>query len=385
MKFASAKLVKTSGTLSLVALAIMASPFAMADESAGWYAGANVGRSRATIDDASITSNLLGNGFSGVSIANDDRDTGYKLYGGYQFNQYFALEGGYFDLGQFGFSATTVPAGTLNGTIRLKGLNLDAVGTLPLSEKFSAFGRIGVNHARATDSFIGTGAVNVLNPNPSQRATNLKVGLGLQYAFTPALSLRAELERYRIDDAVGNKGDIDQVSVGLVYRFGGKTPMPVPRAPVPRPVAQAPMAPVIVAPPPPPPPPPPAPIKVTFSTDSLFDFDQAIVKPMGQQAIDKFTADLRGIDYDVITVTGHTDRIGAHAYNLKLSTRRAEAVKTYLVESAGIAAAKISATGVDGADPVTKPGDCVGNKATPKLIACLQADRRVEIEVTGTR
>ena len=84
-------------------------------------------------------------------------------------------------------------------------------------------------------------------------------------------------------------------------------------------------------------------------------------------------------------VTGHTDRIGTHAYNLKLSTRRAEAVKTYLVESAGIPVGKIAVKGVDGADPVTKPGDCVGKKATPKLIACLQPDRRVEIEVTGTR
>ena len=70
---------------------------------------------------------------------------------------------------------------------------------------------------------------------------------------------------------------------------------------------------------------------------------------------------------------------------MKLSTRRAETVQTYLVESAGIPAAKISARGVDGSDPVTKPGECKGEKATKKLIACLQPDRRVEVEVTATR
>ena len=391
MKSARAKLAKTSGTLSLVALAVMASPLAVANESAGWYAGANVGQSRATIDNAGITSGLLDNGFTTSSIIDDDRDTGYKLFGGYQFNKNFALEGGYFDLGKFGYTATTVPAGTLSGNIKLKGLNLDAVGILPITEKFSAFGRVGVNHAQTTGSFAGTGAVSVLNPNPSKRDTNYKFGLGLQYAITEALSVRAEAERYRVNDAVGRKGHIDLLSVGLVYRFGGKTPAP--RAMAPEPVAMAP-APQVVAVtppppppprPPPPPPPPPAPRKVTFTAESLFDFNKAIVKPDGKQALDKFSADLKGASFDAIAVTGHTDRIGSHTYNLKLSTRRAEAVKSYLVESTGIAAGKISAKGVDGADPVTKPGDCVGKKATPKLIACLQPDRRVEIEVTGTR
>jgi OOP family OmpA-OmpF porin len=120
-------------------------------------------------------------------------------------------------------------------------------------------------------------------------------------------------------------------------------------------------------------------MKVTFSADSLFDFGKAVVKPAGKQHLDKLAAELRGVNFGVITVTGHTDRIGSHAYNMDLSTRRAEAVKTYLVESAGIPAGKIAANGTDGSDPVTKPGDC------KKLIACLQPDRRVEVEVSGTR
>ena len=126
-------------------------------------------------------------------------------------------------------------------------------------------------------------------------------------------------------------------------------------------------------------------MKVTFSADSLFAFDKATVKPAGKQSLDKLAADLRGVNFDVITVTGHTDRIGSHAYNMGLSTRRAEAVKAYLVQSAGIPAGKIAARGTDGSDPVTKPGECKGKKATKKLIACLQPDRRVEVEVSGTR
>ena len=377
------KLTRISGRLGLAAIAVITSQFAMADD-LGWYGGANVGRSAATIDDARITSGLLTRGLATTSITDQDRSTGGKVFGGYQFNRNFALEGGYFDLGRFGFTATTVPAGTLTGNIRLRGLNLDAVGILPVTEKLSVLGRVGVTNARARDSFSGTGAVNVPYPNanPSRRDTNYKFGVGVQYAFNDALAMRVEAERYRVNDAVGNKGDVDLVSVGLVYRFGAKVQAPAPREAAPEPVAAVPAPePVAVMPPPPPAPP----TKVTFSADSLFDFDKAAVKPEGRQALDKFAADLKGASFDAITVTGHTDRIGSHDYNMKLSTRRAEAVKAYLSESAGIPADKITAKGVDGSDPVTKSDDCKGNKATRALIACLQPDRRVEVEVSGTK
>jgi OOP family OmpA-OmpF porin len=124
---------------------------------------------------------------------------------------------------------------------------------------------------------------------------------------------------------------------------------------------------------------------MVFSADSLFDFDKAVLKPAGQQDLDKFANAIRGAELDVITVTGHTDRIGSHAYNMKLSQRRAETVKAYLVSSAGLTADKIVAKGVNGAEPVTKPEDCAGKKASKALIACLQPDRRVEAEVSGTR
>jgi OOP family OmpA-OmpF porin len=388
MKPSVQKLFTTPLTLSMMTLAILASTGAAAQDT-GWYAGANVGSTRASIDDERITSGLLGSGLAVTSIQNDDRSRGYKLFGGYQFNKNLGLEGGYFDLGEFGYRANTVPAGSLTGNIKLRGLNLDLVGTVPITEKFSAFGRLGVTRIESRDTFVGTGAVRVLNPNPSTRDNNLKVGLGVQYAFTPALSMRAELERYRVNDAIGNKGDVDMVSVGLVYRFGAKAPTPVAQPYQPEPVALAPMPAPVVVPPAPAPvypaPTPRVPTKVTLSADSLFDFDQSIVKPGGRAELDQLATGLKGLEYDVINVTGHTDRLGPQAYNLKLSTRRAEAVSAYLVASAGIPAQKINARGVNGADPVTRPGECKGAKPTPALIACLQPDRRVEIEVTGQR
>ena len=214
------KLAKTSALIGFASLAVIASSTALADE-AGWYGGANIGRSSATIDDPRITSGLASTGLATTSIANRDRDSSYKIYGGYQFNKYIGLEGGYFDLGKFGFTANTLPLGSLDGNIRLRGFNLDAVGTFPLSEKFSALGRVGINNAQARDTFRGTGAVNVANPNPSKRDTNYKLGVGVQYAFNDVLVMRGEIERYRINDAIGNRGNIDVFSLGLIYRFGG--------------------------------------------------------------------------------------------------------------------------------------------------------------------
>ncbi len=378
---------KASGTLGIAALAVFCGPLAMA-QSSGWYGGASVGRSAATIDDAGITRGLAGQGLATSSIDDRDRSTGYKLFGGYQLTPNFGLEAGYFDLRHFGYTARTVPAGTLSGDIRIKGLNLDLVGTLPLTDRLSALARVGVTTVRSTDGFSATGAATVpyANANPSERSTNFKAGLGLAYAFNESLSVRAEAERYRLNDAVGNRGHVDLLSVGLVYRFGAKSQAPRAAAPAPMMMAAAP--PPVMAPPPPPPPAPApapmAPMRVTLSADSLFDFDKSEIKPQGRSALDKLAADLRDVRYDAILVTGHTDRFGTRDYNMKLSTRRAEAVAAYLVQ-AGVASGKITARGVNGAQPVTQPGDCKGSKPTPAVVACLQPDRRVVVEVTGTK
>lgn len=363
-----------SKALGLAALSIIYSQVASADEP-GWYGGANVGQSRATIDNARITSNLLSGGLTTSGISDRDRSTGFKLYGGYQFNNNFALEGGYFNLGKFGYTATTVPAGSMTGDIKLQGLNLDAVGKLPLTDKLSAIGRVGLNYAQARDTFSGTGAVRVLNASASKSETNYKLGAGLQYDFTESLGMRLEAERYRINDAIGNKGHIDLISVGLVYRFGGKTPAP---APVAR-AYEPPPAPAVVAAAPPPPAPAPAPAPRTeryvLSATELFGFDSSQLR-MPQPKLDEVASALsNNRDISNVVITGYTDRIGSSKYNQKLSERRAVTVKNYLT-SKGVDANRLKAEGRGEANPVVVCTD----KKLPALIKCLEPNRRVEIE-----
>jgi OOP family OmpA-OmpF porin len=228
---------KAVGALGLVGFAAVNGQAAVAAES-GWYGGLSIGLTTAKIDDDRIRAGLLGSGLTVTSIDDKDRSTGYKLFGGYKVNKNFAVEGGYFNLGKFGFTANTTPAGTQTGSIKLQGVNLDAVGILPITEKFSALGRVGLTYAKAKDTFTGTGAVTVSDPNPQKSAANYKVGLGVQYDITESLGLRGEWENFRINDAVGNKGDAHMFSVGLVYIFGAEKPAP--RAATPPPVAAAP-------------------------------------------------------------------------------------------------------------------------------------------------
>jgi len=89
------------------------------------------------------------------------------------------------------------------------------------------------------------------------------------------------------------------------------------------------------------------------------------------------------VDYDNIQVTGHTDRIGSDKYNQTLSEERANAVREYLI-SKDIPANRITAAGMGESQPVTQASDCTGPRSQ-KLITCLQPDRRVEIEVAGTK
>ena len=99
--------------------------------------------------------------------------------------------------------------------------------------------------------------------------------------------------------------------------------------------------------------------------------------------LDDFVRQLSGATYDTILATGHADRFGSDQYNQQLSMRRANTVKDYLM-SKDILASRIDAEGKGKTQPVTKPGDCKGKKSA-KVIACLQPDRRVDVEVNGTK
>jgi OOP family OmpA-OmpF porin len=126
-----------------------------------------------------------------------------------------------------------------------------------------------------------------------------------------------------------------------------------------------------------------APQKVSFSADALFAFDKAVLKPEGKAELDNFAQNLSGVSYESIHITGNTDRFGSNKYNQKLSEQRANAVRDYLV-SKDVAANRMVVEGLGETQPSTKPDDCTGPKSK-KVIACLQPDRRVDIEVTGSK
>lgn len=169
-------------------------------------------------------------------------------------------------------------------------------------------------------------------------------------------------------------------------------PPPAPAPPPPPPVKPAPPpepkpAPEQPKPKPEPEKPKPVAEKVTFAADVLFEFDKAVVRPEGRSKLDDLSSKVRGINLEVIIAIGHADTIGSDAYNQRLSVRRAESIKAYLV-SRDVPANRIYTEGKGEKQPVTG-GRCknLGKEArsNKKMIDCLQADRRVEIEVIGTR
>jgi OOP family OmpA-OmpF porin len=380
---------KTSSTLAaLIALACatMMSAHAAIPETAqadasfvnpdwansAWYMGAGVGQSRAKIDEERLARSLTANGASLNSFSKDERDLGFKLFAGKQLNQYFAVEAGYFDLGKFDFAATTSGNGVLRGETELRGVNVDLVGQLPLTQRLSLLGRAGLQYARASTQFSGNRLDAVTNPNPPHGGRRgAKVGLGVEYKLSEALALRGEVERYRVSDAVGNRGDVDLASLSLVYKFGrpaakafiaSPAPVAAPQeAPRVVPVTQAPA-------------PTPVSEKVSFAAEALFDFDKATVKPDGKAALDDLMAKLQGMNTEVMIAVGHTDSVGSDAYNSKLSLRRADAVKAYLV-SKGLDPARLYTEGKGEAQPIADNATAEGRSK----------NRRVTIEVVGTR
>jgi OOP family OmpA-OmpF porin len=152
-------------------------------------------------------------------------------------------------------------------------------------------------------------------------------------------------------------------------------PVPTPPAP-PAPPAPAP-APTPVAPPPPPAAaviPAPTSEKVTFAADAFFDFDKSVLKPEGRAKLDDLVSKMSGLNLEVIIAVGHTDSVGTDSYNQRLSIRRSEAVKSYLV-SKGVEKNRVYTEGKGEKQPV----------ADNKTAEGRAKNRRVEIEVVGTR
>jgi OOP family OmpA-OmpF porin len=177
----------------------------------------------------------------------------------------------------------------------------------------------------------------------------------------------------RGDEFPNSKSNNYYVTVGLNFAFSAP-PRPAPAAPPPAPEAVQPPPPAPMAPPPPPP--PPARFeKVTLSATELFGFDSAKLNP-NQPKLDDIANVLSGnTSIDNVTISGYADRLGSDKYNLKLSERRANAVKDYLVGK-GVSANRLNAVGKGEANPVVTCND----KKRADLIKCLEPNRRVEVE-----
>ena len=144
--------------------------------------------------------------------------------------------------------------------------------------------------------------------------------------------------------------------------------------PAPTPVAAAPAPAVTPAPAPAPAAPATVATKVTYAADAFFDFNKSVVKPEGKAKLDDLVGKIKDINLEVIIAVGHTDSVGSDAYNQKLSVRRSEAVKAYLV-SKGIEKNRVYTEGKGEKQPV----------ADNKTAEGRAKNRRVEIEVVGTR
>ncbi|MEA9446010.1 porin OmpA [Candidatus Fukatsuia symbiotica] len=285
---------------------------------------------------------------------------GTGAFVGYQVNPYFGLEGGYDWLGRMPYKGDVN-----NGAFKAQGVQLSAKLSYPVAQDLDVYTRLGGMFWRADSkgNFANGSAGRVSNHD---YGISPLAAVGLEYALTKNLATRAE---YQYTNNIGDKGTVGAhpdnglLSLGLAYRFGQDTPIPV--------------APIV-----------PAPVvetkRFTLKADVLFNFNKAELKQSGQQALDQLYDQLKQMDPKdgSATIVGYTDRIGSEQYNQKLSEKRAHSVMNYLV-SQGIPAEKISVRGMGKANPVT--GSTCDRLRGAAAQDCLAPDRRVEIEVKGIK
>lgn len=350
--------------LAISLAAIVSSPMLLAqdenkyDLTSNWYGGINIGQTHESINDGAIANNELGGGLT--SITDDDRDNGFKLFTGYQLNNNFAVEGGYFDLGQFGWRAIKDQVGALKTRTKTRGFNIDLVGSLPMTEKLSAFARGGVHYSESYDRFQGSDNVIVTDRHRRDRDVNFKWGGGLQYDFTQKFAMRLEAERYAINDVMGNNGSINLYSLGALYRFGEQNAAPAQPAQVvaPEPVTQR-----------------SANLTEEYCSmlDIQFEINNDEIQNEDLERLAVVGTFLKKYPDTKAVVEGHTDNVGTPEANQMLSQDRAESVMNYLVREQRIASNRISAVGYGDTRPVADNSTEDGMRANRRIntvIAC---------------
>lgn len=306
-----------------------------------WYIGGNYGRTLESIDDGKIANTIISGGLT--NLEDEDSDRGYKLFVGYQFNDYFALETGYADLGDFGVNVARAPdAGTLKGDASYKGYNFDLVGTLPITPRLSAFGRVGALHYERDENYVGTESLATSFSREDQD-TGYKFGAGLEYSFTERLSARIEAERYRIKDLIGDHGSVNLYSAGLVYRFGDRaTPPPTKED---APIAQQ---------------------DYCSKLDIHFEINRAEIPRADSERLNAAGDFLKKYPDTKAVITGHADNVGNDQANMQLSQRRADNVLQYLVGQQ-VDASRISTVARGEAEPVASNDTEAGKRENRRI------------------
>lgn len=199
---------------SLIAIGML-SAVSVTHASQGFYVGLNVGQAKydAVIEDFS---GLQDGSITSASL--DDSDTSLSLILGYKINPNFAIEGGYIDLGELTVNATSngagflYAAGPVTAKVEANGLFFDAKGILPLNEKFSLYGKLGLlmwdEEGTLSDS---TGSISV-----DDDGTDMFFGLGASFNVSEKISLNADFSRYQVDE---DSTDVDVLSVGIQFGF----------------------------------------------------------------------------------------------------------------------------------------------------------------------
>ncbi|WGE58971.1 porin OmpA [Actinobacillus equuli] len=370
---------------SLVALAVLsAATVAQAAPQANtFYAGAKAGW--ASFHDGLSQFDAAKDGIYGINR----NSVTYGVFGGYQIlnqnNFGLAAELGYDYYGRVRGNSTFTD-GTESQTFRhsAHGVNLSLKPSYEVLSNLDVYGKVGVALVRNDYKFrdiVGSTNGGLIAFGPDSKKyhkfkPSLVLGAGIEYAILPELAARVEYQWLskagNLDKAFAKGGidttnnrfdyspDIHSVSAGLSYRFGqGAAPVEA--------------APEVVT------------KNFAFSSDVLFDFGKSSLKPAAATALDAANTEIAnlGLATPAIQVNGYTDRIGKEASNLKLSQRRAETVANYLV-SKGQNAANVTAVGYGEANPVTG-ATCDAVKGRKALIACLAPDRRVEVQVQGSK
>lgn len=196
-----------------------------------WYLGASIGQSVIDAAPSEVEQGFLADdAFVATGTTLDRSDTGGKLFFGRRFNRFLAAEAGYVDLGKASFNTTIIgaPAGTtpappfsIHATAAAKGIFLAGLAHLPLTERFSFFGKAGLmrSEAKFTERIEDTGATRV---SRSERNTEALYGLGLQLQLTPLLGGRVEWERFKnVGQGIGGREgrDVDFLSAGVFLQF----------------------------------------------------------------------------------------------------------------------------------------------------------------------